>query len=70
MCTLVAIHRAIPGRWLVVAANRDEYLDRPAEGPALRRSGEWPVIAPLDIKAGGTWLGLNKEGFCSVDQFA
>lgn len=66
MCTLVAIHRAIPGRWLVVAANRDEFLDRPAEGPALRRSGERPVIAPLDIKAGGTWLGLNKEGVFSA----
>ena len=62
MCTLVVIHRTIPGRWLVVAANRDEYLDRPAEGPALRSVGASQVIAPLDIKAGGTWLGLNKEG--------
>jgi len=62
MCTLIAIHRAVPGRWLVVAANRDEYLDRPAEGPALRRGPGGPILAPLDARAGGTWLGLNAHG--------
>ena len=62
MCTLIAIHRKVPGRWLVVAANRDEYLDRPAEGPALRRGPGGAVVAPLDAQAGGTWLGLNAHG--------
>lgn len=62
MCTLIAIHRAVPGRWLVVAANRDEYLDRPAEGPAMRRGPAGPFLAPLDARAGGTWLGLNAHG--------
>ena len=36
MCTLIALHRTVPGASLVVAANRDEFYDRPAEGPALR----------------------------------
>lgn len=62
MCTLIAIHRAVPGRWLVVAANRDEFLDRPAEGPTLRRTPTGPVLAPLDSRAGGTWIGLNAHG--------
>jgi uncharacterized protein with NRDE domain len=62
MCTLIVIHRAVPGRWLVVAANRDEYLDRPAEGPTVRRTSLGPVLAPLDLRAGGTWLGLNPHG--------
>jgi len=76
MCTLIAIHRAVPGVPLVVAANRDEYLDRPAEGPAIRlfdglpgrgdgaeaAGPRQPVLAPLDVRAGGTWLGLAGNG--------
>lgn len=62
MCTLIALHRCLPGAPLVVAANRDEYLDRPAEGPALRRAGGGAVVSPLDRRAGGTWWGLNHRG--------
>jgi len=61
MCTLaVAFHpgSALP---LCVAANRDEALDRPATGPALR-AGPPPFIAPRDERAGGTWLGLAASG--------
>jgi uncharacterized protein with NRDE domain len=45
-----------------VAANRDEYLARPAEGPDLRLGGRFPIAAPRDLQGGGTWLGLNTEG--------
>lgn len=62
MCTLIALHRCYPDASLVVAANRDEYLDRPAEGPALRALGEDWILSPRDKKAGGTWLGLNRAG--------
>lgn len=62
MCTLVALHRCAPGAHLWVAANRDEYLDRPAEGPALRGGRNGPIVAPLDRRAGGTWWGLNADG--------
>lgn len=66
LCTLIAIHRRIEGAPLVVAANRDEYHERPATGPALRGFGigdvACPIIAPLDVRAGGTWLGLNAFG--------
>jgi uncharacterized protein with NRDE domain len=61
MCTLIAAVRTLPESPLVIAANRDERLDRPASGPRL-----WPgspaFIAPLDEAAGGTWLGLNAAG--------
>ena len=69
MCTLIALHRRVPNSPLLIAANRDEYLDRPAEGPALRegltardqgRGGA--ILAPLDLRAGGTWLGINASG--------
>jgi len=61
MCTLAlefAPDTALP---LLVAANRDEALDRPATGPALRE-GPIRFLAPRDEKAGGTWLGLNARG--------
>ena len=62
MCTLIVLHRCVPGRPLVVAANRDEFLDRPAEGPALRSSRTGPIVAPRDLKAGGTWVGVSARG--------
>ena len=62
MCTLIVLHRSVPGAPLVVAANRDEYMDRPSEGPALRTTLSVPVVAPRDLRAGGTWLGLNEKG--------
>ena len=62
MCTLIVMYRQIPGRWLVLAANRDEFLDRPAEGPAIRNQETSVILAPLDVKAGGTWIGINPSG--------
>jgi len=62
MCTLIALHRRVPGFPLVIAANRDEYLDRPAAAPSLWPGGSLPIAAPRDLQAGGTWLGLNAAG--------
>ena len=45
-----------------MAANRDEYRDRPSEEPVLRTGREIPWLAPMDVRAGGTWLGLSQEG--------
>jgi uncharacterized protein with NRDE domain len=61
MCTLIALHRCIADAPLVVAANRDEFHERPTEGPALREASI-SVVAPLDLRAGGTWLGINEWG--------
>ena len=44
---------------MVVAANRDEVLDRPATGPRVWEGG---FVAPRDEQAGGTWLGLTHRG--------
>ena len=62
MCTLIVLHRCVAGRPLVVAANRDEFLGRPAEQMALRTSRTGPILSPLDLEAGGTWVGLNQRG--------
>jgi uncharacterized protein with NRDE domain len=62
MCTLIALHRVVPGAALVVAANRDECFARPSEPPTLRASAAGEILAPLDASAGGTWLGVNTAG--------
>jgi uncharacterized protein with NRDE domain len=62
MCTLIALHRCYPSAHLLVAANRDEFLARPAAGPRLHRWHGRGVVAPVDERAGGTWLGLNDAG--------
>jgi len=62
MCTLIALHRPYRDVRLVVAANRDEYLDRPSAGPALLEHGGQRMLAPRDLRAGGSWLGLNTHG--------
>jgi uncharacterized protein with NRDE domain len=62
MCTLIALHRCYPSAHLLVAANRDEFLVRPASGPRLHDWHGRRVIAPIDERAGGTWLGLNDAG--------
>jgi uncharacterized protein with NRDE domain len=62
MCTLIALHRCYPSAHLLVAANRDEFLARPASGPRVHEWRGRRVIAPIDERAGGTWLGLNDAG--------
>ncbi len=49
----------ILGPDLVVAANRDERLGRPAAPPSEIEPG---IVAGKDLEAGGTWLGLNRKG--------
>lgn len=62
MCTLIVLHRCLPGKPLVVAANRDEFFARPAEGPAIRQSQSGRILAPRDLEAGGSWVGLSEKG--------
>ena len=62
MCTLLLATGLWPEAPLVVAANRDERLDRPAAPPSLWLDGPLPLLAPRDLEAGGTWLGLNGAG--------
>ncbi len=61
MCTLTVAWGVFADEPLVVAANRDERLDRPSTGPQ-RREDELTVVAPRDGEAGGTWIGYNERG--------
>ncbi len=62
MCTLLVATRRWPGTPLLIAANRDEHLQRPAAPPSSRRVGSRRIFAPTDLRAGGTWMGLNDAG--------
>jgi uncharacterized protein with NRDE domain len=62
VCTLIALHRCTEGAHLVVAANRDEYYERAAAPPALQARPAGDLVAPADLAAGGTWLGVNASG--------
>jgi uncharacterized protein with NRDE domain len=58
MCTLlVGIERPRPGI-LMLGANRDESLTRPAVSPYML-SREPRIVAGRDTVAGGTWLGVQ-----------
>ncbi|NML17404.1 NRDE family protein [Azohydromonas caseinilytica] len=59
MCLIALAWDADPRFDLVVAANRDEFLDRPT-APLHR----WPdgTLAGRDLRAGGTWMGLTVTG--------
>lgn len=60
MCTLVVAVSVWASAPLVVAANRDEQLARPARPPERWRRDDEPFIfAPRDLLAGGTWLGVR-----------
>ena len=62
MCTVVLLIR--PGHaWpLVLAANRDEMLERPWDPPGAHWPDRPGVIAGRDHSAGGTWMGVNRDG--------
>ena len=63
MCLIAFAINTAPARPLLLAANRDEFFDRPTE--PLHR---WTlpdgtgVVAGRDLREGGTWLGMSESG--------
>ena len=62
MCLLVVFHRARPDAPLIVAANRDEFLARPATAMTVLRPEGPRIVGGRDELAGGTWLAVNQHG--------
>jgi uncharacterized protein with NRDE domain len=61
MCTLAIYYHVFADYPVVVAANRDEFLDRAALPPTLL-SDRPRIIGGKDLRANGTWLGINEHG--------
>src|SRR3954453_3826583 len=62
MCTLAILRRPDHAWPVVIGANRDEMIDRPARPPARHWPDRPEVVAGLEELAGGSWLGLNDLG--------
>jgi uncharacterized protein with NRDE domain len=69
MCIIYLALGQHPGYPLILAANRDEFYDRPAE-PARYWDDHPGIYAGRDLVAGGTWLGVNNSGqFAAVTNY-
>jgi len=61
MCLILFAIQSHPDYKLVIAANRDEFYERPT-APAAFWDDEPGLLAGRDLRAGGTWLGITTKG--------
>jgi uncharacterized protein with NRDE domain len=65
MCLIFLSFNQHPKYPLIIAANRDEFFDRPAKPMDF-----WPenpnILAGKDLSGGGTWLGITKSGYFAM----
>jgi uncharacterized protein with NRDE domain len=59
MCTVILAWRVHPEVPLIVAANRDEFYGRPSAPPGPLPCEQY---GPRDLRAGGTWMAVNRAG--------
>ncbi|MGB5893708.1 MAG: NRDE family protein [Ignavibacteriaceae bacterium] len=69
MCLIVFAYKSHPKDKFIFAANRDEFYDRPTE-----QADYWKdhpeLLAGKDLQAGGTWMGITKQGrFAAVTNY-
>lgn len=61
MCLILFAYNSHPDYKLILTANRDEFYARPTE-----KAHFWAenpnILAGKDLQAGGTWIGVNKNG--------
>jgi len=69
MCLIVFANNVHPKYKLIFAANRDEFYNRPSEQAEFWK--EYPdLLAGKDLQAGGTWMGITKQGkFAAITNF-
>ncbi|MEM8487710.1 MAG: NRDE family protein [Bacteroidota bacterium] len=60
MCLILFSYAQHPRYKLILAANRDEFLER-STAPAGFWEAHPHVLAGRDVKAGGTWMGVTKN---------
>lgn len=65
MCLLVVATQLVPDEPLIIGANRDEVLERPATPITVLDPGPPRVLGGRDELSGGTWLAVNERGVCA-----
>lgn len=69
MCLILIAWQSHPRYPLVVAANRDEFYERPTVGAHFWKDAP-ALLAGRDLRQGGTWLGLNRDGrFAAITNY-
>jgi uncharacterized protein with NRDE domain len=69
VCLILIAFDSHPDYSLIVAANRDEFHDRPTAVASFWADAP-SVLAGRDLKAGGTWLGVDLRGrFAAVTNY-
>lgn len=65
MCLIFVAFNQHPDYPLIIAANRDEYFNRPT-----LPLGFWEenpnILAGKDLQAGGTWMGVTQSGYFAL----
>jgi uncharacterized protein with NRDE domain len=61
MCSIFLAYEAHPRYRLIVAANRDEFYERPTAQAEVWEDAP-DILAGRDLKIGGTWLGITRGG--------
>jgi len=69
MCLILFAYRIHPVYQLIVAANRDEFYQRPT-APARFWEDHPDILAGRDLEKMGTWMGVTKTGrFASLTNY-
>ncbi len=61
MCLLVLAYRCRSDYPLIIAANRDEFFERPTRSLDFWQENS-DILAGRDLREGGTWMGLHRSG--------
>ncbi|MFO0261453.1 MAG: NRDE family protein, partial [Planctomycetota bacterium] len=61
MSLLAILYHLVPESPILVACNREDSFDRSYPTPAIH-SGKPRILASVDPKTGGTFLGVNQNG--------
>ncbi|MFZ3130111.1 MAG: NRDE family protein [Desulfosporosinus sp.] len=69
MCLLFFAYDCHPRYRLILAANRDEYYQRPTDFAQFWETHPW-VLAGRDLEMLGTWMGITRSGrFAALTNF-
>ena len=61
MCLILLSCKQFDNFPLIIAANRDEYFERPSQVAHFWNDNPF-ILAGRDLKHGGSWLGISRQG--------
>jgi uncharacterized protein with NRDE domain len=69
MCLILFAYKVHPSYNLILAANRDEFYERPSSAAEFWEDAP-QVLAGRDLQEGGTWMGIDRAGrFAAITNY-